>query len=105
MYLGQMQKQQGEKRRILVNYARWLGDLERLAENTGQVFIQRRDGSPMIIGIDLDLDGPFILNEGTAQAVYLSSGQDGVDYKVTVRGETDQGQIREDEIFVQVRNI
>lgn len=105
MYLGQMQKQQGEKRRLLVNYAPWLGDVERLVENTGEVFVQRLDGGLVLTGIDLDPDGPFLLNERTALGVWVSGGVDGVDYKVTVRGETDQGQIREDEIIVQVRDI
>lgn len=105
MYLGQTQKQVGEKRRVLVNYAPWLGDVERLAENTGELFIQRLDGRAMVVGLDLEPDGPYILNEKTAQAVYLSGGVDGVDYKLTVRGETNQGQIREDEILIQVREV
>lgn len=105
MYLGQITKQVGEKKRQLIDYAPWLGDVERLADDTGAVFVQRLYGGTMVVGIDLDADGPFILNEKTAQAVYVSGGMDGVDYKVTVRCETDQGQIREDEFIVQVREV
>ena len=103
MYLGQREKQAGEVRRVLIDYASWLGDVERLAENTGEAFIQRLDGGTIVVGLDLDIDGPFILNERTAVAVYTKFGVPNVDYKLTIRAETDQGQVREDEIIVQVR--
>lgn len=105
MYMGQTEKQVGEKKRQLINYAPWLGDVERLVSDTGRAFVQRLDGKMMVVGLDLALEGPFILNEATAQAVYTFSGMDGVDYKVTVRAETSQGQIREDEFIVQVREV
>lgn len=105
MFLGSMQKQVNENRRVLVNYAPWLGDVERLQPNTGTVIIQRMDRAAMVLNVDLEPDGPYALNERTAQAVYVSGGVDGRDYKVTIRAETDQGQIREDEIIVQVREI
>lgn len=105
MYLGQREKQPAENRRVLFNYAAWLGDVERLAENSGVAVVQRLDGKPLTAGLDLEVDGPYLMNERTALAVYLLYGRDGVDYKVTCRGETDQGQIREDEFVVQVREI
>jgi|GEM_PF-2374461 hypothetical protein len=106
MLLGSYEKQPTETRRVLIRYSAWLGDGEQLdAGNPGVVVIARRDGLPLVADLDLTADGPRLMNNNTAVAVFVWLGIDGVDYKLSVVANTDQGQSREDEVLVRVREI
>ena len=105
MFLGSQQKQSSETKRVLVDYSVWLGDMERLSPGGGSATIQRADGTPVVLGMDLSAVGPVVVNERTGLAVFVSLGVDGRDYKLTIRAPTDQGQVREDEVIIQVREI
>lgn len=92
MRLGSVSQQSGERKSYVFNYAEALG-----GGFVRQVL--QCEASPP--GLDVE---PLLLSEHRVR-VFVSGGTSGTAYTITVRVETSDGEILEDELICRVKDI
>lgn len=91
MILGTMTKQPADRLDYDVEYDKWLPDGDALSLASATV------DQP-----GLTIDSVQVI--GTVVKVWLSGGDDGITYKVTVSVTTNDGRVKDDEFKIRVRD-
>lgn len=94
MKIGQFKKQPAEKLRYTIDYSAWLSTAETI---TGFSYVISPSGA-------LAIDDPNTIETSNTVSFIVTGGTDNTDYKVTVQITTSNAQLKEDEIYYEVRD-
>ena len=95
MKLGYYYKTAAERKRYSIDYFDWLDTDETLAS---MVFTVAPSG-------DLEIDAYSIATEGSSVVFIANAGTDATVYTVNVKATTSGGQIKEDEVTIEVKDL
>lgn len=95
MNLGKYFKTSAERKRYSIDYTDWL--------DTGETVLSAvftiAPASP------LEVDAHSISSDGTQLVFFVNDGTDEVEYVINVKVTTSGGQIKEDEVIFEVRDL
>jgi len=94
MKLGSYIKSPTEHKQYVIDYSKWLEDGETLVSSVFSV-------SPS----DMTVDTVVIDGTGTLLSFFVTAGTNAVYYVVTVQVTTSIGQVKEDTVHFNVRNV
>ena len=97
MKLGRFSKTPAERKRYAVDYSQWL--------ETGETVTTRQFTVTPATTPPMQVDASSITNSGLNVVFFVSSGQDAQQYKVELVSTTSLGQVKEDVIYFNVKDI
>lgn len=97
MKLGRFSKTPAERKRYAVDYSQWL--------ETGETVTQRQFVVTPATTPPMEVDASSITNGGLNVVFFVSNGKDAQQYKVELVSTTSLGQVKEDVIYFNVKDI
>lgn len=97
MKLGKFIKAPNERKRYSIDYNNWL--------DTGETILTRTFDVTPVTTVPLAVDASVILAGNRGIAFYVSGGVDDETYKVVTSITTSGGQVKEDVILFQVKDL
>lgn len=93
--LGKYFKTPSERKRYMIDYADWLDTNETVVS---MVFVVDPSG-------ELDIDAYSIASDGLSIVFFANAGDDQADYVLNAKATTSGGQVKEDEILFEIREL
>lgn len=97
MKLGKFIKAPGERKRYSIDYNNWL--------DTGELISTRTFSVTPVTTPPFLIDASATLPGNRSIAFYAAGGKSGENYKVTVSISTSGGQVKEDVVLFQVKDV